>query len=173
MNQIEKIKTAFDRQKQVVTLRDGMGIGTAITKVNVKEGLTCEISEGDWKLIADMPDKWGGNNLGPNPGFFGRGALGSCITIGYMRWAAKMGIQIDELEVEVHADYNTRGELGFDKIHPGYNKVKYIVNIVSPAPKVDIIKMMDMADKYSSYIDHFVRPIELEREVNLNEEKDN
>ena len=158
MNQSEKIKTTFERQAKVVTLRQGMGIGTAVTSVKVNDGLTCEITEGDWKLTADMPEKWGGNDQGPNPGMFGRGALGSCITIGYMRWAAKMGIQIDELEVEVHADYNTRGELGFANIHPGYSKVKYIINIVSPSPKEEIIKMMDIADKYSSYIDHFVRP---------------
>jgi uncharacterized OsmC-like protein len=170
MNQTEKIKTAFERQTKVVTLREGMGIGTAVTKVKVKEGLTCEIIEGDWKLIADMSEKWGGNNLGPNPGVFGRGALGSCIAIGYMRWAAKLGVQIDELEVQVCADYDTRGELGVSDKNPGYSKVKYLVNISSPSSQEEIIKMMNTADEHSSYIDHFIRPVELRREVNIKNE---
>lgn len=166
MNQSEKIKTAFERQVRVVQLREGMGIGTAVTKVSVEKGLTCNITDGDWKLTADMNEKWGGNNEGPNPGMFGRGALGACIAMGYMRWAAIMNIQIDELEVEIQADYNTRGELGVGNLCPGYSKVKYIVNIASPSPKEKIEKMMNKSDELSSYIDLFTRPIKLEREIN-------
>jgi uncharacterized OsmC-like protein len=172
MNSSGKIKETFERQKKTVELRAGVGKGTAVTKVKVTDGLTCEIEEGPWKMIADMPPKWGGNDKGPNPGFWGRGALGSCITIGYMRWAAMLGIRVDELEVEIHADYDTRGELGVGNVNPGYSKIKYLVNIVSPAPREEIINMMDKADRYSSYIDHFVRPIELEREVKSKSEKE-
>jgi hypothetical protein len=92
--------------------------------------------------------------------------------MGYMRWAAKLDVQIDELEVQVHADYDTRGELGVSDKYPGYSKIKYLVNIVSPSSKDKIIEVLDTADKYSSYIDHFIRPIELEREINFNINKE-
>lgn len=54
-----------------------MGIGTAATKVSVEKDLTCNITDGKWELTADMNESWEGNNKVPNPGIFGRGALGN------------------------------------------------------------------------------------------------
>ena len=34
----------------------------------------------------------------------GRGALGSCLAMGYMMWAAKLGVPIAGLEVEVQGE---------------------------------------------------------------------
>ncbi|NIV03707.1 MAG: OsmC family peroxiredoxin, partial [Calditrichae bacterium] len=60
--------------------------------------------------------KHGGNNQGPNPGIFGRAALGSCLAIGYMRWAAKLGVPISKIDIEVQTDYDARGEYGVAKV---------------------------------------------------------
>jgi len=172
MNQSEKIKTAFERQSKALELRSGIGKGTAVTKVKIKNGLTCEIEEGTWKMVADMNPKWGGNDQGPNPGIFGRGALGSCLAMGYMMWAAKLGMDIDDLEVEIHADYDTRGMCGADETLPGYLSIKYLVKLSSSSPEEEIIKMLDIADKYSSYFDVFTREVKLEREVEINKIKE-
>jgi uncharacterized OsmC-like protein len=167
MENFKKIQSAFNRQSEVLNLRSGMGIGTAVTKVRVKDGLTCDIEEGKWKLTADMNPKWGGNDAGPNPGIFGRGALGSCLAMGYMMWAAKLGIDIKVLEVEIHADYDTRGMCGIGDATAGYKGVKYVVNISSDSPEDEVIKFLDKADMHSSYLDVFSRSIELQREVKL------
>jgi uncharacterized OsmC-like protein len=51
----------------------------------------------------------------------GRGALGSCLALGYAMWAIRLDVPIESLEVDVEADYDTRGELGVaDDIPPGY-----------------------------------------------------
>ena len=172
MNQSDKIKTAFERQSKAVELRSGVGKGTAVTKVKVKNGLTCEIKEGTWKMVADMNPKWGGNDQGPNPGIFGRGALGSCLAMGYMMWAAKLGVDIDDLEVEIHADYDTRGMCGADETPPGYLGIKYLVRLSSSSTEADITKMLDTADKYSSYFDVFTREVKLDREIEINKIKE-
>jgi uncharacterized OsmC-like protein len=172
MSQSEKIKSAFERQSKAVELRSGIGKGTAVTKVRVRNGLTCEIEEGKWKMVADMNPKWGGNDQGPNPGIFGRGALGSCLTMGYIMWAAKLGIDIDDLEVEIHADYDTRGMCGADETLPGYLGIKYLVRLSSSSSEDEIIKMLDTADKYSSYFDVFTREVKLERAVELKKIKE-
>jgi hypothetical protein len=75
--------------------------GTAVTRVRLVDGLACEIEEGAWKLVADMSPKSGGEGKGPNPGILGRGALGSCLAIGYAMWAARLGVPLTSLEVEV------------------------------------------------------------------------
>ncbi|HEY1872252.1 MAG TPA: OsmC family protein, partial [Chitinophagaceae bacterium] len=106
MSEFEKIKLAVERSTKALTLKPSLGLGTGISKTRIKNGLTCEIQEGNWKFVADMPGSIGGNAQGPTPGVYGRAALGSCLAIGYMMTAAKMNIPITTLEVEVQADYD-------------------------------------------------------------------
>ena len=81
------VELAFERNAKALSLRPTLGIGTATTTVRVRDGLTCEIEDGPWKLTADMGEKQGGGNQGPNPGVLGRGALGSCLAMSYVMWA--------------------------------------------------------------------------------------
>ena len=163
----ERIRTAFERNAKAMTLRPSLGQGTAVTKVRLLEGLACEIEEGKWKLIADMGEKSGGSDSGPNPGVFGRAALGSCLAMGYAWWAARRGVPLSGVEVEVQADYDSRGHYGIADVSPGYTEVRYIVTIESDAPEEEILRMMDEADAHTPYYDVFARAQELRREVRV------
>ena len=164
----EVIKTAIERNVRAVSLRPSVGQGTAITKVTWREGLTCDVEEGPWKLVAGMTEKYGGSNAGPNPGVYGRAAVGSCLAIGYMMWAARLEIPVRSLEVEVHADYDVRGELAVeDNVRPGYTRMRYIVTIDSDAPEADVMRLLDTADRYSSWRDDLANPVPMEREVRM------
>ena len=164
-NRVELMREAFERGKKAILLRPTVGQGTAITKVRLTEGYTCEIEDGAWKLVVDMAEKHGGANGGPNPGVIGRGALGSCLAIGYARWAAVMDIPIESLEVEVHADYDVRGELGLADITPSYTGIRFTVRIESPAPKEEVERMLNRADMLSPYLDLFANPHRIDRIV--------
>ena len=162
------IATVLDRNVRAVTLRPSVGQGTAVTTATLRDGLSCEIQEGSWRLAAGMTEKYGGTNAGPNPGVYGRAALASCLALGYAMWAARLGIHIDSLQIEVQADYDVRGELGVsDEVRPGYSHVRYIVTVASPAPEEEITRWLDTADRYSSWrdtIEHSV-PMTCERRV--------
>ena len=157
MTQPEKIKQAIERSIKALSLKPSHGQGTGISKTRIKNGLTCEIQEGNWKFFADMPESVGGNATAPTPGVYGRAALGSCLAIGYMMQAAKMGIPIDSLEVEVQADYDDGALLGTVNTDPGYSEVRYTITIESNAAQDDIMKLLDEADKHSPYLDVFTR----------------
>lgn len=164
----DQIRAALERIAGKVAQRPSAGQGTAITRVTLKPGLECEIEEGPWKLTAGMPEKRGGTNAGPNPGILGRAALGSCLAIGYGMWAARLGVPIDALDVEVQADYDSRGELGLaDDVVPGYTQVRYRVSVTSPAPEADVLRVLDTADRYSPYRDVFARAHDLRRETTI------
>lgn len=164
------IKTAFERQTKAVTLKPSIGQNTAVTKAFLRDGLTCDIVDGKWKLVADMSEKWGGKEEGPTPGTYGRAALASCLVISYKMWAESMNIKIDELSVEVQADFDTRGMSGVDETKPGYLEMRYIVNIKSPEDEDTIIKLLDTADERSSYVDMFRNAQKVNRILNLYEE---
>jgi uncharacterized OsmC-like protein len=164
----EQIRTAIDRNVKAVSLRPSVGQGTAVTTARLRDGLTCDITEGPWTLVAGMTEKYGGTNAGPNPGVLGRAALGSCLVIGYAMWAARLGVPLDALEIEIHASYDVRGELGVnDEVRPGYSEIRYVVTVASPAPAEDIERWLDTADKYSSWRDNIANavPMVCERRV--------
>jgi uncharacterized OsmC-like protein len=164
----EQIRITLEGKAQEIAQQPSAGQGTAITRVTLKPGLECDIEEGTWRLTAGMGEKMGGNNAGPNPGILGRGALGSCLAIGYAMWAARLGVPIDALEIEVHADYDSRGELGVaDDVTPGYVQVRYRVIVTSPAPAPDVHRVLDIADKYSPYRDVYARAQDVRRDTTI------
>jgi len=167
MSELEKIKLAIERGTKALTLKPSLGLGRGISKTKIKNGLTCEIQEGNWKFLADMPESIGGNAQGPTPGVYGRAALGSCLAIGYMLAAAKMNIAITALEVEVQADYDDGALLSTSTVAPGYSEVRYTVTIESEAAEENILKMIDDADQHSPYLDVFSRPQNCKRTVHI------
>ena len=167
MSETEKIKLAIERSVKALTLKPSLGLGTGQSKTRIKNGLTCEIQEGNRKFLSDMPESVGGNAQGPTPGVYGRAALGSCLAIGYMMKAATMNIPITALEVEVQADYDDGALLGTSKVAPGYLEVRYTITIESDAAEEDILKMIEDADQHSPYLDVFSRGQNCKREVHI------
>ncbi len=167
MSSEERIKSTSERNEKALRLKPTLGQGTAVTRARIREGLTCEVEEGPWKLTVDMSEKSGGSDAGPNPGILGRGALGSCLAISYTMWAARLGVPIESLEVEIQADYDSRGMYGLDGVSAGYKGIRYLVRIESDAPESDILKMLDLADAHSPYRVVFSEAQELNREVRI------
>ena len=163
----EKIKTAYNRSVKALSLKPSLGLGTGISRARITDGLTCKVTEGNYTLVADMPQQVGGNAAGPTPGVFGRAALGSCLAIGYMMQAAKMGLPVDALEVEIQADYDDGALFGTSNLPPGYLEVRYHVTVESDAGQEEIQQMLDEADKCSPYLDVFSRGQKCMRTVNI------
>lgn len=163
-----ELREILERNARAVSLRPALGCHTALTTVRLKPGLECEVEEGPWKLTVGVGEKSGGTNAGPSPGVLGRGALGSCLAVGYGMWAARLGVPIDRVEVTVEADYDSRGELGVsDDVPPGYTQVRYRVTVASAAPEADVRRVIDTADKYSPYRDVFARAHDVRRELTI------
>jgi uncharacterized OsmC-like protein len=162
------IKDALEQRTKQIKANPSIGQGTAVTKVTLHPGLACEVEDGPWKFSAGMTEKHGGRNTGPNPGVYGRAALGTCLAIGYGMWAAKLGITIRSLAVEVRARFDVRGEFGIDdSIRPGYLDIVYVVTVDTDASDADIQRWLDVADAHSSLLDDFRNPVPATREVHI------
>lgn len=167
MDRTEHIKNTFDRNAKAMAMRPSVGRGTAVTKIRLRDGLTCDVEDGQWTLTVDMSAKSGGDGRAPDPGVYGRTALGSCLAIGYMLWAAKLGVTFSRLEVEVHADYDSGGYHGTADAPPGYSQVRYIVRVESDNAEADVLHVLDQGDAHSPYRDVFARALDVRREVHL------
>ncbi len=169
----QKIKNAIARNVKAMTLRPNIARGTAVTTARVIDGMTCEIAEGQWQFTADMHEKHGGDNAGPNPGVLGRGALASCLAICYAMWAARLNVPMRIHKVEVQADYDTRGEYAVAPVPVTYSEVRFTVTLESPAAEEDILCVLNTAEAYSSYFIIFSKAMPLRREVKILETEDN
>ena len=75
---------------------------------------------------------------------------------------------IESLEVDVEADYDSRGELGISEdVPPGYTQVRYTVTVTSPASEEDVLRVLDTADRHSPYRDVFARAHDVRRQVRI------
>ncbi len=171
MQRTEQIKSSFERSAKALVMRPSVGRGTATTKVRLRDGLTCDVEDGQWKLTVDMSAKSGGDGRAPDPGVYGRTALGSCLAIGYTLWAATLGVAFSRLEVEVQADYDSGGYHGVADVPPGYSQVRCVITVESDAPEADVLNAIDQADAHSPYRDVFTRALDVRREVRIAQPK--
>jgi uncharacterized OsmC-like protein len=169
----EKISAAFTRMVQILKRRSAFGLGTAVSRTTVTDGLTCMVREGDWSFTVDMSEEVGGNAAGPTPGVYGRAALGSCLAIGYMMRAGALGIPIQSLSVEIQADFDDGALFGTspDTVRPGYSEVRYIVSLETAAETSQVMELLDEAERHSPYLDVFTSPQVCIRQVNISRPK--
>jgi uncharacterized OsmC-like protein len=167
MNGTQKIRDISERNVRLLTLKPDRGHLTGVTRARIQDGLRCEVSEGAWKLATDMPAKSGGEDSAPTPGMLGRGALASCLAIGITMWAARLGVPLNSVEVEVQADFDARGELGVGDVPAGYQEVRRVVWIDSPASTRELVELIDTAERHSPYLDVFGRAQSLRRVLHL------
>ena len=159
-----------NQERTIAALRrsPSAGRGTRSTTVTASDGLTCEIRDGEFTLTADLAPSLGGGGKGPDSGAFGRGALGSCLVISYLLWAARLDIPVDHVEVVVESDYDMRGRFGLDpELSPGWQRLRYTTYIDSPAPAEKLQELFEIADKHSPLLDDFLRSLPVEGKLTL------
>jgi uncharacterized OsmC-like protein len=162
------LKTALERHIKAIKLRPSAGRGTATTTVKIRSGVTCDVADGGWKLVADEGPGDGGAGLGPDPGVFGRAALGTCLAMGYVIWSTHLGVTFDSVEVVVEADYDAVGMYGVDdSVPPGWGAIRYSVKISSAAPEERVREVVEFADRHSPLLDDFRRPVPVTRELQI------
>ncbi len=167
MSDTKTLKESHKRVKKLLTIKPEKGQYTTSTKIRVRDGTTCDIEHKHWTFTADVGKEEGGKDAGPGPSVLQRGALGSCLAIGYVKWAAYLDVPLDGIEVGIEADVDARGTYGLDGVKPGYKGLRYKVFIDSPASDEEIMKVIEQADNHSPLLADFVSPVEVEREVNI------
>ena len=155
MNRQTHIKTHLQRITATLTQEPERGLGTAVSTTKITSGMACETREGEWTIRTDMPKGAGGSGSAPTPGVLGRAALGSCLAVGYVMWAAKLDVPIESIEVEIATDYDDGGLFGTSDASPGYSEVRHTVRIQSDAPQEAILKVIEAGDKHSPLLDVF------------------
>lgn len=111
-----RIREALAKVAEVVVHDPGKArVKNAPATALLERGLRCRVTGPAGELIhTDMPARMGGDASAPNPAWFMRAALASCNATAIAMRAARLGIELTELEVSVSSETDTRGVLGLD-----------------------------------------------------------
>lgn len=121
--------------------------GTA-TQVSVQAGAHV--------LTVDEPPSLGGEGAAPSPVEYALAALGSCQVITYQFWAARLGVRLDTVAVDVEGDLDVRGFFGLDdRTRPGFTAVRVRVRLSGPEPRHRYDELTRLVDEHCPVLDLF------------------
>ena len=114
----------------------------------------------------DEPPTLGGQDLGANPVEHALIALASCQAITYRFWAAKLGIELDGLEVTAEGDLDVRGFFGFDDgVRPGFTSVRLQITPTGPESAERYQELADAVDAHCPVLDLFSNATPVQRRI--------
>lgn len=114
-------------------------------------------------ILVDEPPAFGGSDQGPNPSELLLVALGACQHITLMVLAEQLGVEIDDIEIEVEGDIDLRGFLGLDPaIRPGFQQIRLHVSVQSPEPEERLRALLALAEQRCPVADMLRHPVPIE-----------
>jgi uncharacterized OsmC-like protein len=153
-----KIRDALARVETAFSKKPSLAHSTDRAVARVESGLKCVTRQGDYSTTMDMPAAMGGDGSAPSPGFLGRSAVSGCLAIGIKMTAARAGIPVDAVEVEIEMDWDDRGLLAMGDAPAGCLGSRLRIAVDSPAPEEAVRAMVDDAMASSPWLLTFVEP---------------
>lgn len=125
--------------------------GTTSVQARWTGGWRCEVTAGEFPLVADEPESVGGTGTGPVPTQLFLASLSSCYAMA-LAWAArKRGVELDDLEVDATGTYQgpkfslleltVRSSLDPERLRPLLEPARracYVSNTLAHAPEVTV-----------------------------------
>ena len=124
---------------QTTTGLTGASAEAATVRFDVQAALTAgtntqvEITAGTHEFTIDEPPALGGENVGANPVEHLLAALAACQVITVKVWAAKLGVAVDDVRVELAGPLDLRGFFGVaSDVRAGFEEIEVTTRIVGP-----------------------------------------
>ncbi len=166
MTNTDRIKRYAENTARALAANPAQGRSGGCTKVRLNDALTCEIEDDPWRLTADLSAEAGGGGAGPDPGTLVRGALGSCLAMDIVTWAARLRVPLDGVEIDVRSTLDARGMYGVDdRVPPGYQSLHCRITVESPAPAADVRRVVRMAEALNARLYDLTHAIPVAREL--------
>jgi len=75
------------------------------------------------------------------------------------RYASELDVQIDDAEMDIRMNYDTRGKLRIADVSPACQDLSYVFNIKSPAPFEKVRELVNLIEKGCHTMNTIKNPI--------------
>lgn len=129
------------------------------------------ISTREFSIEGDEPEQILGERSAPNAVELLLTALGSCLTVGYAANAAAMGIELEDLRLEMEGDVDLRGFLGISEdVRAGFDTVQCTVYLDADASTDELIDLRERVESTSPLMDNIANAVHLETDLVVDQE---
>ncbi len=165
---VSDIKADVEAVAAALRARPERARRTLRTTTRLTSGFACETHAGDKRIVSDWAVARAENLAGPVPGQLVSAALGSCVAMGYVLWAARLGIRLDGVEVVVEGDIDLRGVFAVDEGVPkGHTEFRYTALVSSPDPPERLRELSEAVDRGSAVLDDLRRALPVSGELRV------
>lgn len=113
-----------------------------------------DVAAGRHAFTIDEPASLGGDDAGANPVEHLLAALGACQVISYQVWAAKLGLTLDSVTVELTGDLDLRGFFGVDdSVRPGFASIQVDARITGPESQDAYRELTALVEQHCPVLD--------------------
>jgi uncharacterized OsmC-like protein len=159
----------YERKVRLLRAKPSFARSAGTATARMGEGFACAVSSGPFTLSLDLGEADGGRGAAPGPGQVMRSAVAACLAMGYRQWAVRLGVPMDDVEVEMTCELDARGQLGMDEagVPARWQRVVWTVRVVSSADEPEVLRVLDHADRTSPMLDNLDKAIEKQRKVEI------
>jgi uncharacterized OsmC-like protein len=144
------LRQLYEQRTRVLTRHPSLGKSSVQANVKLVSGAACEVRRAGRVTCVDLPLDEGGTDSAPTPGDLMRASLGACMAMSYRSWAARLGVDLRSVEVDVTCEFDARGQLGItDDVAIGWERLILEVRIVSSDAPAAVRRVVEMADRLS------------------------
>ena len=126
----------------------------------VVRGFETESTSRDFTVTIDEPKELGGTNKGPNPVEVLLGSLGTCQQIVLVAYAAVLGIELDELRIDVNGTLDLRGLFNVADVPSGFKQIHFDTHLrARNTTPEQLAQLKSLALAHCPVLDTLQRPI--------------
>jgi uncharacterized OsmC-like protein len=147
----DKIRLAIERVSDVFRKKPAAALNTKRASGRIEHGLICHARQDGYAATMDMPEPIGGDGSAPSPGFHIRVGLVGCIAIGIKLTAAREGVDIDAIDVDVEMDFDDAAMIGVSDNTAAPLETRITIAVESKAPWEEVNAMVGRALERDPY----------------------
>ena len=160
------ITAAIEANEQAIATEPGRARVVFRTEGALDGPTHVKLTARDHVLEVDEPEVLAGADAHANPVEYALAALASCQAITYRFWAAKLGIELEGLEITAEGDLDLQGFFGLDEgVRPGFTGIRLDVTPLGPETAERYRELADAVDAHCPVLDLFVNPTAVERRL--------
>ena len=169
--EFEHIKESVEQLNEVLRANPNEGRGLdSVATATLDEGIRTRVEgPNDWSITTDQAEEIGGDLTAPSPGWYMRASLASCDLVGLRIRAARVGIDLTDVEVTVKSESDARGLFGVDDSVPARpSNVRLHFKLSASNAGPERLKELVEWTEAHSFVGQAIRePVPMERSVEI------
>lgn len=146
---------ALERTRQRILVEPESGRERLTTVTRWTAGAMARTQARQFRVETDEPQALGGTDQAADPLELLMAALGSCLTIGWVKQCQRRGVTLRRVAVTVEAGYDLRGYLDLDAdVRPGLQGLHYTVEVDCDADAETLAAIKSAAERTSPLFDN-------------------